>query len=195
MPEFKQWHHELHVGNFIWVTFREDYHVKLRISELSYNPLMIDPQIKINFTSMVTYRSKRNDYTDLVSRANASTKNQISAAISKAVDNDNTINVDSALILSLINSAAFTNYLNNIDVNAGASISDAIQTAKFSGEQITSGTVSTERLDVAGIITVGKDSVKSIISEDYVQSFITDEYIKSYINSSYVESIITDEYI
>ena len=129
MPEFQDWHGELHVGNFIWVTFRDNYSVKLRISEIQMNPLMVDPELTISFTTMTQYRSKRNDYTDLLSRANASTKNQITAAIRQISNKDNTVNIDTALILKILNSQSFANYSRSITDNASIIATDTVNSA------------------------------------------------------------------
>jgi len=52
MPEFHDWHGDLHVGNFIRISFREDYQVKLRVSSITLNPLMLEPTIQLEFTTM-----------------------------------------------------------------------------------------------------------------------------------------------
>ena len=175
MPEFINWHSELHVGNFVWITFRDDYNVKLRISEITFNPLMVDPNITINFSTMTQYRSKRNDYTDLLARANSSTKNQITAAINRTVNNKQTINVDSDLLLRLLNSTAFSTYTLTSSANTEAEIANA----SLRGEQITSGTVNTNRLNVSEIISSGQNNIENIINDAYVENIIDDNYIRS----------------
>lgn len=238
MPEFQDWHGDMHVGNFIRVAMRDDYQVRLRISSITLNPLMTEPTIQIDFTTMTEYRSKRNDYTDLMASANASTKNQIGSTLSKS-SGDGSISVDSALILKLLNNSTFASYMGNQSANvSGNAISavsgsidnlvsqsisaitinvdqitgtsaqfedlwsnyissnfiatkfldadeayirelttdvlhfgedgittitnNAIQTATISADQITSGTISTDRIDVADVITVGTNSITTI---------------------------------
>lgn len=103
MPEFQKWHGELHVGNFLWVSFRDDYQVKLRISAITINPFLIETEVKIDFTTMTSYKSRRNDYADLLASSNSSMKNQISAQIAKKVGSSNTVNIDTDLIMRLLN--------------------------------------------------------------------------------------------
>ena len=238
MPEFQEWHGDMHVGNFLRVSMRDDYQVKLRVSSITLNPLMIEPTIQLGFTTMTQYRSKRNDYTDLMAQANTSAKNQISSTLSKSAG-DGSISVDSALVLKLLNNSTFASYMGNqsanvsgnainavsgsidslvaqsiqtVDINVGRIVGtqaqfeelwsdyissnfiatkflkadeayikelttdvlsfgedgitqitkDAIKTAEISADQIKSGTIDTDRLNVNDIVTIGKDSITTI---------------------------------
>jgi len=125
MPEFQDWHGDMHVGNFIRVAMRDDYQVRLRISSITLNPLMTEPTIQIDFTTMTEYRSKRNDYTDLMASANASTKNQIGSTLSKS-SGDGSISVDSALILKLLNNSTFASYMGNQSANVSGNAISAV---------------------------------------------------------------------
>lgn len=247
MPEFQQWHGSLHVGNFIRVAVRDDYYVKLRISQITLNPFLIEPTINIQFTNMTQYRSKRNDFIDLLSQANSSTKNSIQS-IRRTAGNDETINVDSALILKLLNSPTFAKYsgavtanqnlaassiaadvVNSSYINVGKIVGssaefdelwadnlaantvatklldadkahiedltaeiitvgedgiteitkDAIKTADISAEQITTGIVNTDRLNVTDIITVGEDGITEIANNAIKTAEITADQITS----------------
>ena len=236
MPEFHDWHGDLHVGNFIRISFRDDYQVKLRVSSITLNPLMIEPTIELQFTTMTSYKSKRNDFAAILDQANASTKNSITSTISRNSGTDNQINVDSALIMKLLNSSTFQGYMGsnnanitgstinavsgNIEQIAADTISamdisvtritgtqaqfdelftnylksnlivtkmisaqdadienltakiitvggtqiteDLIQTAELSADQITSGTIDTNRINVNDVITVGTNSITTI---------------------------------
>ena len=236
MPEFHDWHGDLHVGNFIRISFRDDYQVKLRVSSITLNPLMIEPTIQLEFTTMTQYKSKRNDFAAILDQANASTKNSITSTISRNSGTDNQINVDSALIMKLLNSSTFqgymgsnnanitgstinavsgnieqiaadtisamdisvtritgtqaqfdelfTNYLKSnlvvtkmlnaedaniehltakiIEVGGTQITEDLIQTAQLSADQITSGTIDTDRINVNDVITVGTNSITTI---------------------------------
>jgi len=52
MPEFKAWHGQLEVGNFIRVAMREDFQVKLRVTSIGFNPFLIEPTIDLTFSNM-----------------------------------------------------------------------------------------------------------------------------------------------
>ena len=167
MPELKDWHGELDVGNFVRVNFREPdpkdieyiasdnkdnanmfaetgktdiqdtnrndlyttdidklettsfepkprdgYQVKLRISTISLNPLMINPEIGLTFSSMVQYRSRRNDFVELLNLANHSGKQIIQGTIDdKTLDKSFTI--DSGFVMKLLNTGAFASSMSN----------------------------------------------------------------------------------
>ena len=111
IPEFQGWHKDLDVGNFIRVTLREDYQVKLRITTISFNPFLIEPTIDLTFSNMIQYRAKRNDFAHLLDSASSSGKNQISQRVGTTSSRNNDINIDPALILKLINNDTFSSYM------------------------------------------------------------------------------------
>ena len=126
MPEFHDWHGDLHVGNFIRISFRDDYQVKLRVSSITLNPLMLEPTIELQFTTMTQYKSKRNDFAAIIDSANTSTKNSITSTISRNSGTDNQINVDSALIMKLLNSSTFQGYMGSNNANITGSTINAV---------------------------------------------------------------------
>ena len=95
IPEFKVWHEPLEVGNFIRVSLRDDYQVKLRVITVAFNPFLIEPTIDLTFSNMVQYASTRNDFVSLMENGRSSNKNQISATLPSSSNKDNTINIDS----------------------------------------------------------------------------------------------------
>lgn len=126
MPEFHDWHGDLHVGNFIRISFRDDYQVKLRVSSITLNPLMLEPTIELQFTTMTNYKSKRNDFAAILDSANKSAKNSITSTISRNSGTDNQINVDSALIMKLLNSSTFQGYMGSNNANITGSTINAV---------------------------------------------------------------------
>lgn len=114
LPEFKDWHGDLSVNNFIRVSVREDYQIKLRVISMTFNPYMIDNSLDLTFSNMVQYKSKRNDYVDLVNSAVSSAKNQITSTISSNKSDTDTFNIDANLVRKLINNNAFSGQMNNI---------------------------------------------------------------------------------
>ena len=253
MPEFHDWHGDLHVGNFIRISFREDYQVKLRVSSITLNPLMLEPTIQLEFTTMTQYKSKRNDFAAIIDSANASTKNAITSTISRNQGTDNQINVDSALIMKLLNSSTFQGYMGSNNANitgstitavsgnikqiaadtisamdisvtrikgeqaefdelftkylksnlivtkminaedadiehltakvidvGGTQITDSlIKTAELSADQIKSGTINTDRINVNDVITVGTDKITTIANGAIKTAEISADQIKT----------------
>lgn len=158
MPELQDWHGHLQIGNFLRVGFREDdpYYiasdihdnqVKLRLTGIKLNPFMIEPSIELTFSNMIQYKSKRNDFVEILgSYSGSSGKNQISANYSSS--NGDTINVTPDLIMKIVNSAAFAGVTGGITSAAtssavgavsgqiGGLVTDAINNMDLSVDQI-----------------------------------------------------------
>ena len=111
MPEFQEWHGDLDIGNFIRVSIREDYQVKLRVVTIGLNPFMVDTTLDITFSNMIQYKSKRNDAVSLLGSNGASGKNQITSNISSSNSNTETFNIDANLVRKLISNKTFSNYM------------------------------------------------------------------------------------
>ena len=168
MPEFHDWHGDLHVGNFIRISFREDYQVKLRISSITLNPLMLEPTIQLEFTTMTQYKSKRNDFAAIIDSANASTKNSITSTISRNKGTDNQINVDSALIMKLLNSSTFQGYMGSNNANITGNTINAV-----------SGNIQTIAADVISAMDINVGRITGTQAE-------FDELFSNYIKSNLI---------
>lgn len=85
---------------------QDGYQVKLRVVTISLNPLMIDPEIGLTFSSMIQYRSRRNDFVELLNLSSNSGKQIIQGTITnKTLDSSFTI--DSGFVTKLLNTGAF----------------------------------------------------------------------------------------
>lgn len=62
LPEFKEYHDQLNINDFIYLEVMDDEYVKLRVTEISYNPCDMDESMELTFTSPTTYKTKRNDF-------------------------------------------------------------------------------------------------------------------------------------
>lgn len=158
MPELRDWHGHLQIGNFLRVGFREDdpfyiasdihdNQVKLRLTGIRLNPFMIEESIDLTFSNMIQYKSKRNDFVEILgSYGGSSGKNQISANYSTS--SGDTINVTPDLIMKIVNSAAFAGVTGGITAAAttsavgavggqiGGLVTDAINNMDLSVDQI-----------------------------------------------------------
>lgn len=114
MPEFRAWHGQLNVGNFIRISMRDDWQVKLRISEITLNPLMIDATLNLVFTNMTSYKSKRNDAVSILGSGGGSTsKNSITSNFAAHSGTADDVNVSTDLIMRILRHGQFTNYMNS----------------------------------------------------------------------------------
>lgn len=79
IPEFADWTEDLRLMRFIRLGIRDDFSVKLRIIEIEYNPCEVDENLTLVFSSMITSRSGRNDFTQIIDdENNRGQKNSIS---------------------------------------------------------------------------------------------------------------------
>ena len=115
MPEFRAWHGQLNVGNFIRISMRDDWQVKLRISEITLNPLMIDATLNLVFTTMTSYKSKRNDAVSILGSAGggSASKNSITSNFAAHAGTADDVNVSTDLIMRILRNGQFTNYINS----------------------------------------------------------------------------------
>lgn len=66
LPEFKEYHEQLNVNDFVRVGLSDTSYVKLRVIEIIYNPCDLDESMEITFSNMIQYKAKRNDYNSLL---------------------------------------------------------------------------------------------------------------------------------
>lgn len=69
LPEFKEYHDKLNINDFVYLETDADEYVKLRVTEISYNPCDMDENMEITFMSPTTYKTKRNDFVKLLGAA------------------------------------------------------------------------------------------------------------------------------
>lgn len=69
LPEFKEYHDQLNINDFIYLEVMDDEYVKLRVTEISYNPCDMNESMELTFTSPTTYKTKRNDFNKILDAA------------------------------------------------------------------------------------------------------------------------------
>ena len=119
------YHYILQVGNFIRLGINEGvsgFQVKLRLTSIEFNPMTRDMDMELEFSNMINYKARRNDFATLIDNAIGSAKNQIQASYRRNTSNENTFDVSYDLIRSIIQSGGFSSYTNNLQgsVSAGA---------------------------------------------------------------------------
>lgn len=119
------YHYIFQVGNFIRLGINEGtsgFQVKLRLTAISFNPMTRDMDMELEFSNMINYRARRNDFATLINNAIGSAKNQIQAAYQRNSRDENDFEVSYDLIRSILQSGGFSSYTNNLrgNVSAGA---------------------------------------------------------------------------
>lgn len=105
---------ELELGNYIRLDVRDDYQVKLRVVSISFNPLIFDNELNIEFSNMVKSDSKRSDMSYLLDSVTNMSKNQLSGS-----SNGSLANIDDTTLRAILNKLLNSSALNN-KINSGA---------------------------------------------------------------------------
>lgn len=58
LPEFREYHDQLAVNDFVRLGLSDTRYVKLRVVEIRYNPCDMDETMEVTFSNMVQYKSK-----------------------------------------------------------------------------------------------------------------------------------------
>lgn len=112
IPEFREFHDDLEIGNFLYVGTDLDTFVKLRVIGLTYNPCSWDNNLTIDFSTMLTYPNKMSDFAELIDNAISSKKNQIAGT---ANSNDvTTYTLTADVIKALLKNPIFSGYMDSI---------------------------------------------------------------------------------
>ena len=120
IPEFERWSDDFDLLSFIRVGIRDDYSVKLRIMGYTWNPCEIDPNLTIDFSSMITNSSGRSDLTELLnSENNRGSKNSISIGLGNSKTDQEWVN---SLLQVLTKNSIFTRAVGGIAANTGGVI-------------------------------------------------------------------------
>lgn len=156
--------------NFLRLSIRDDYQVKLRVVECSLNPMVYDNDLNIVFSNMVQYKSKRNDFASLLDNAISSAKNQISSLTKSSNSNTNEFSFDYDMVKSLLNSKAFGSYMNSYRAN---SISpEALETALSRLDNISTNSAFIKYLNSNLLVT--NDAYIDYLNSNLVVSDVAD---------------------
>lgn len=125
ITQYSDFSKELNIGNYIRLDVRDNYQVKLRINSITFNPMVFDNDLTVEFSNMVKSKSKRTDMEDLLSSSSSISKNQISGS-----SNGSSSNIDDttmrAILNKLLNSSALSNKINSsVTVNGGGGSSSS----------------------------------------------------------------------
>ena len=164
LPEFKEYHEDLKVGNFLWIEDSEEHFVKLRVVTIKYNPCTWDNDITIEFSNMVQGQSKRDDIPYIIQSAIESTRNQIIGATN---NNDiTTYTITSEFIRQLLQNPIMNNAISTGSSNAVSSVTGQI-------DYLVSKTIKTEKVtaDVVDAVTGNFQKIFTTYIEGDLASF------------------------
>lgn len=118
---------QFELGNFIYIEYKNDMYVKMRLVSYTYNPMVVDNEFSIEFSNVIKSASKRNDFTYLLGNASGSSKGSSSSSngsggSSSAFGDDLDVTMTNTMLAKLLNTELFGSRVSNvildtIDVN------------------------------------------------------------------------------
>lgn len=125
LDEFKPYHEQFRIGNFIRVgceTHEELYDnnfIKLRLISITYNPLMFDEEISIEFSTMQKSIDGINDLSFLISSENTGSRSGSSGSSSSGAggtygNNDANVQISNNMLNALLSTELFGTTVNDV---------------------------------------------------------------------------------
>ena len=97
LPEFKEYHDQLAVNDFVRLGLSDTRYVKLRVVEITYNPCDMDESMEVTFSNMVQYKSKLTNDNEFLTNALNQTSNRNGGrvnSVNKSTTSDYVITAD-----------------------------------------------------------------------------------------------------
>lgn len=113
MTQYQNFSKELELGNYVRMDIRDDYQVKLRVVEISFNPFTFDNILSIQFSSMIKSKSKRSDAVYLLGSNSNSSKHQISGSSNGSGKNEDSLSVR-YILDQIFSSTALNNKITSV---------------------------------------------------------------------------------
>lgn len=170
LPEFEDFAEDLKLLTYIRLGIRDDYSVKLRVVGITWNPCEITPDLELEFSNMISSRSGRTDYVDILQ-----TENERASKNSVALGTGNS-DTDKEYLTNLLNlmitNRLFTNAVSNITGIANGGNADSAGNAGTANYAATAGTAATALTANMATNAINIDpngNISSIIS-DYIRA-------------------------
>lgn len=150
--EYRDYTNNLNLGDFVWLGVRDDYVVKLRVISISYNPLVMDNNLEIEFSNMIRSRAKRDDFTYLLGGISGRGKSSSSGSGGNYVTNEG-VGLTSGLINKLLANGGFKHTVNQwIEDGMAINGNTIIAGSGGSGGEITIEQLNSKMIKVIDIV-------------------------------------------
>ena len=143
--EYKDWSKELSLFNFIYLGVRDDYVVKLRLIGISFNPMTMDSDLRLEFSNMLKSKSKRNDFVSLLGKGNGQTNSAVTSyGTSRNLNDDAYTYLTQGLLEKILNSSELNSKINN-------TVSSGIITNNINSNYVSAATVDADLINASEI--------------------------------------------
>lgn len=111
--EYKDYTKNINRGDYLYLTIGNNNVVKLRLIEMTYNPLMMDNNIELTFSNMTRTKNGFFDLPYLLDNSSGGSKSSASGSSNNFLNNEG-VTLTSGLIQKLLSSGAFSNKVSSI---------------------------------------------------------------------------------
>ena len=111
--EYKDYTKNINRGDYLYLTLGNNNVVKLRLVEMTYNPLVMDNNINLTFSNMIRSKNGRFDISYLLDNSSGGSKSSVSGSSNNFLNNEG-VTLTSGLIQKLLSSGAFSNKVSSI---------------------------------------------------------------------------------
>lgn len=111
--EYKDYTKNINRGDYLYLTIGNNNVVKLRLIEMTYNPLTMDNNIELTFSNMTRTKNGFSDISYLLDNSSGGSKSSASGSSNNFLNNEG-ITLTSGLIQKLLSSGAFSNKVSSI---------------------------------------------------------------------------------
>lgn len=111
--EYKDYTKNINRGDYLYLTIGNNNVVKLRLIEMTYNPLTMDNNIELTFSNMTRTKNGFSDISYLLDNSSGGSKSSVSGSSNNFLNNEG-VTLTSGLIQKLLSSGAFSNKVTSI---------------------------------------------------------------------------------
>lgn len=111
--EYKDYTKNLNQGDYLYLTIGDNNVVKLRLIEMTYNPLIMDNNVDLTFSNIVRTKNGFSDISYLLDNSSGGSKSSVSGSSNNFLNNEG-VTLTSGLIQKLLSSGAFSNKVSSI---------------------------------------------------------------------------------
>ena len=187
IPQFNGWVEDLRLLRFIRLGIRDDYSVKLRVVGIKYNPCEITPDLELEFSSMITSKSGRSDFTDIIMNSkNRGSKNSISLGTGNSSNESEYL---TSLLTMLTQSGIFKGAVTNIASGVTTNL-DTTAVNNIISAYLQNTTVSADHITGDLDISLSADSIATKLLE--ADKAIMDEVFVTYMDADTIIASLID---
>lgn len=111
MYDYHLFHEDFDVGNYIRIQTNDNHQVKVRLIAISFNPMVMQNDLTIQFSNMLTSKNARTDKVSLLDISSGMQKNAIMGTSTSSSNGDD---VTQRLIAAILNNGYFKDYSTNL---------------------------------------------------------------------------------